>query len=206
MGMRVDPEDAVVTIDGVRLPVNPNTVVWLVYKPPGIITTTDDPQGRPTIRTLVPSDPPKNPVGRLDLHSEGLILMTNDGALANIVTHPRYGVPKTYRILVPQKVTRAQVQALAEGVQLEDGRAAAQSARIDSSSGERSVVELVLTEGRKREIRRMFAYLDIPIDRLVRIAIGPIVDRSLQPGSHRVLSVEEIRLLYAYESGQVPGD
>jgi 23S rRNA pseudouridine2605 synthase len=206
MGMRVDPEDAVVTIDGVRLPVNPNIVVWLVYKPPGIITTTDDPQGRPTIRTLVPSDPPTNPVGRLDLHSEGLILMTNDGALANIVTHPRYGVPKTYRILVPQKVTRAQVQALAEGVQLEDGRAAAQSARIDSSSGERSVVELVLTEGRKREIRRMFAYLDIPIDRLVRIAIGPIVDRSLQPGSHRVLSVEEIRLLYAYESGQVPGD
>ena len=82
MGMRVDPEAAVVTIDGVRLPVNPSLVVWLVYKPPGIMTTTDDPEGRPTVRTLVPTDPPTNPVGRLDLHSEGLILMTNDGALA----------------------------------------------------------------------------------------------------------------------------
>jgi 23S rRNA pseudouridine2605 synthase len=204
--MRVDPEAAVVTIDGVRLPVNPSLVVWLVYKPPGIITTTDDPEGRPTVRTLVPTDPPTNPVGRLDLHSEGLILMTNDGALANIVTHPRYGVPKTYRVLVPQKVTQSEVNALVEGVQLEDGRAAAQSARIDSSSGQRSVVELVLTEGRKREIRRMFTHLDVPIDRLVRIAIGPIVDRSLRPGSHRALSVEEIRLLYAYENGHPTSD
>ena len=206
VGLRVDAETAIVTIDGVQLPLNPDLVYWLVYKPQGIITTTDDPQRRPTVQTLVPSDPPTNPVGRLDLDSEGLLLMTNDGALANIVTHPRYGVPKTYRILVPQKVTKAEVHALAEGVQLEDGRAAAQSARIDSSSGERSVVELVLTEGRKREIRRMFTYLDIPIDRLVRIAIGPIVDRSLQPGSHRVLSVDEVRLLYAYEDGQAASD
>lgn len=201
MGMRVDPEAAVVTIDGVRLPVNPSLVTWLVYKPAGIITTTDDPHGRPAITALVPNDPPTYPVGRLDLHSEGLLLMTNDGDLANIVAHPRYGVPKTYRVLVPQQVTKAEVNALTAGVQLEDGWAAARSARIDSSSGDRSVIELVLTEGRKREIRRMFTHLGIPIDRLVRIAIGPVVDRNLQPGSYRTLSVEEIRLLYTFENG-----
>ncbi|MGI9584084.1 MAG: pseudouridine synthase [Acidimicrobiia bacterium] len=199
LGMRVDAESTVVTVDGVRLPVNPALVYWLVYKPQGVITTTDDPQGRQTVRSLVPSAPPTNPVGRLDLDSEGLLLMTNDGALTNIVTHPRYGVPKTYRVLVPQNVASADISALISGIPLEDGMASAQSAKLDSTSGERSVIELVLTEGRKREIRRMFSHLHIPIDRLVRIAIGPIADRTLQPGSHRTLSVEEIRLLYSFE-------
>jgi 23S rRNA pseudouridine2605 synthase len=154
---------------------------------------------RPTV-AFVPSDPPTNPVGRLDLYSEGLLLMTNDGALANIVTHPRYGVPKTYRVLVPRSVAKSEISALVAGVPLDDGPAAARSARVDSSSGGRSVIELVLTEGRKREIRRMFAHLDIPIDRLVRIAIGPIADRTLEPGSHRTLSLEEVRLLYTFEN------
>jgi 23S rRNA pseudouridine2605 synthase len=200
VGLRVDAETAIVTIDGVQLPLNPDLVYWLVYKPQGIITTTDDPQRRPTVQTLVPSDPPTNPVGRLDLDSEGLLLMTNDGALANIVTHPRYGVPKTYRVLVPRSVAKSEISALVAGVPLDDGPAAARSARVDSSSGGRSVIELVLTEGRKREIRRMFAHLDIPIDRLVRIAIGPIADRTLEPGSHRTLSLEEVRLLYTFEN------
>jgi 23S rRNA pseudouridine2605 synthase len=201
VGDRIDPSIAVVTVDGVRLPLDPTLATWLVYKPVGVVTTMDDPQGRPTVRDLVPSQPVTNPVGRLDLHSEGLMLMTNDGDLALVVTHPRYRVPKTYQVLVPASVTPAALRPLESGVELTDGPARAASARVVSASRERTIVELVLTEGRKREIRRMFDTLDLPIDRLVRTAIGPIVDRSLAPGDHRALTPDEIRSLYRFAKG-----
>jgi len=186
-----------VVIDGVRLPLDPGLVTWLLYKPAGVITTMDDPQNRPTVRALVPDDPVTKPVGRLDLNSEGLLLMTNDGDLTNAVTHPRFGVPKTYQVLVPAPVTDDRIRALTEGIELEDGPASARSARILTRSRDRSIVELVLTEGRKREIRRMFDVLELPIERLVRTAIGPIVDRKLSPGTYRELTLGEIRSLYA---------
>ena len=198
VGDRIDPDVAVVMIDGVRLQLDPTLVTWLVYKPVGVVTTMDDPQGRPTVKGLVPQEPPTNPVGRLDLHSEGLMLMTNDGDLALVVTHPRYQVPKTYHVLVPRNVGDADVRQLALGVDLDDGPARAQSVRIVSGVADRTIVELTLTEGRKREIRRMFSKIDIPIERLVRTAIGPIVDRTLSPGSHRALDPSEIRSLYRY--------
>jgi len=197
IGSKVDPEAARVTIDGVPLPLDPGLVTWLLYKPAGVITTMDDPQGRPTVRTLVPAEPVTKPVGRLDLHSEGLLLLTNDGDLANAVTHPRFGVPKTYQVLVPAPVTDAHARTLVGGVELDDGRAAARTARILTRSGNRTIVELVLTEGRKREIRRMFDVLELPVDRLVRTAIGPIVDRKLSPGACREITLAEIRSLYA---------
>ncbi len=196
VGTKVDPETTKVTIDGVPLPIDPTIVTWLVYKPVGVVTTMDDPQGRPTVRSLVPEDPVTKPVGRLDLHSEGLILMTNDGDLANAVAHPRYGVPKTYQVLVSAPVADAHIAALIAGVELDDGPAAARSARILDRSLDRTIVELVLTEGRKREIRRIFDVLDLPIDRLVRTAIGSIVDRKLAPGGFRELSLREVRSLY----------
>jgi pseudouridine synthase len=173
-----------------------------VYKPVGVVTTMDDPQGRPTVKDLVPGEPPTNPVGRLDLHSEGLMLMTNDGDLALVVTHPRYQVPKTYQVLVPSKVREADIRQLTIGVDLEDGPARAQSARVVSGVADRTIVELVLTEGRKREIRRMFTKIDIPIERLVRTAIGPITDRSLTPGGHRAVEPSEIRSLYRYAKNE----
>ena len=194
--MRVDADVVSVVIDGVPLPLDPGLVTWLLYKPPGVVTTMDDPQNRPTVRTLVPDEPVTKPVGRLDLNSEGLLLMTNDGDLANAVTHPRFGVPKTYQVLVPAPVADHQIRALTAGIDLADGPAAAKTARILSRSGDRTIVELVLTEGRKREIRRMFDVLELPIDRLVRTAIGPIVDRKLSPGGHRELTLDEIRSLY----------
>jgi len=192
----VDPTTARVTIDAVPLPLDPELATWLVYKPVGVISTMNDPQGRPTVRSLVPEVPVTNPVGRLDLHSEGLMLMTNDGDLALTVTHPRYGIPKTYQVMVSARVHNDQVRQLVSGIELEDGPASARTARIQDSSGGRTIVELVLTEGRKREIRRMFDALDLPIDRLVRTAIGGITDRTLAPGTYRELSLEEIRSLY----------
>ncbi len=192
----MDPTTARVTIDAVPLPLDPELATWLVYKPVGVISTMNDPQGRPTVRSLVPEVPVTNPVGRLDLHSEGLMLMTNDGDLALTVTHPRYGIPKTYQVMVSARVHNDQVRQLVSGIELEDGPASARTARIQDSSGGRTIVELVLTEGRKREIRRMFDALDLPIDRLVRTAIGGITDRTLAPGTYRELSLEEIRSLY----------
>jgi 23S rRNA pseudouridine2605 synthase len=198
VGDRVDPATALVTVDGVRLQLDPTLVTWLLYKPVGVVTTMDDPQGRPTVRELVPSAPVTNPVGRLDIHSEGLMLMTNDGDLALVVTHPRYGVPKTYQVLIPSRIAPTAVAPLATGVELDDGPAVAVSVRVVSASRDRTIVELVMNEGRKREIRRMFDLLDLPIDRLVRTAIGPITDRSLRPGTHRPLTQGEIRSLYRY--------
>ena len=185
-----------VNVDGVRLPLDPELVTWLVYKPPGVVTTMSDPEGRPTVMDLVPAEPTTKPVGRLDLHSEGLLLMSNDGDLALHVTHPRYGVTKTYQVLVPATLNPARLRPLVEGVELDDGPAKASSARIVSSSKERTIVELVLAEGRKREVRRMFATQNIPIERLVRTAIGPISDRKLAPGSYRALDLDEIRALF----------
>ncbi len=197
LGERVDPMTVRVTIDGLPLPLDPGLATWLVYKPPGVVTTMDDPHGRPTVVDLVPPEPITKPVGRLDLDSEGLLLMTNDGDLAHVVTHPRHGVPKTYQVLVAGPVTPSQIALLLDGIELDDGPARARAARVIDRSRGRSLVELVLTEGRNREIRRMFDALDLPIDRLVRTAIGPIVDRKLAPGAYRALTVEEIRSLHA---------
>lgn len=197
MGDRIDPQTSVVAIDGVVIPLDPTLVTWLAYKPVGVVSTMDDPQGRPTVRSIVPPDPVTNPVGRLDLHSEGLMLMTNDGDLALRVTHPRYEIGKTYHVLIPGHVAALDVRRLVSGVELDDGHAAARSARVLSKSSTRTIIEIVMAEGRKREIRRMLEALGIPVERLVRTAIGPIVDRNLTPGSYRALTFDEIRSLYA---------
>lgn len=196
MGDRVDPKTAIVAVDGVRVPVDPDLRTWLVYKPVGVVTTMDDPQGRPIVSDLVPAEPVTKPVGRLDLHSEGLLLMTNDGDLANLVTHPRYGIEKVYHAMTPVRATSAHINALLEGVELDDGPARATRARIVSAHGDRSIVEAVMTEGRKREVRRLFDAVGLPVDRLVRTSIAGISDRTLTPGSHRALSVAEIRSIY----------
>lgn len=197
MGQRIDLT-AEVAIDGVRLPIDPELVSYLVYKPVGVVTTMADPQGRPTVVDLVPKEPVTKPVGRLDLHSEGLLIMTNDGYLADVCLHPRYQMPKTYHVLAAQRVRDADLQPLVEGVELDDGPARATSARTIDRSGDRTIVELVLTEGRKREVRRMFDAIEVDVDRLVRTAIGPVRDRSLAPGAFRELTLEETRSLLAF--------
>lgn len=165
-----------------------------------------DPQGRPTVRSLVPEEPVTNPVGRLDLHSEGLMLMTNDGDLALRVTHPRYGIEKVYNVLIRGSISKAQISGLTNGIELEDGIARAKRARVIDSSKGQTLVEMTLTEGRKREIRRMFDALGIDIVRLVRTAIAGIADRTLAPGEYRALTFEEIRAIYARSETPVEND
>lgn len=204
IGLRIDATTDVVEVDGVVLPLNPDLTTWLLYKPAGVVSTMDDPQDRPTVRSLVPASPVTNPVGRLDLHSEGLMLMTNDGDLALRVTHPRYGIEKVYHVMVDGPVSSSDLGRLVEGVELEDGTARAKRARIVDSSRGRTLVELTMTEGRKRELRRMFSAIGIDVQNLVRTSIAGIVDRTLEPGDYRAVTLSEIRSVYALsESGDV---
>lgn len=199
IGQRVDPETQEVAVDGKPIPIRPGLVWYLLYKPVGVISTADDPQGRRTVVDLVPSEPRVYPVGRLDADSEGLIVLTNDGRLANYLTHPRYGVEKTYLVLVEGRPGKW-VDQLTGGVELDDGMAAARRARVVDTLKGRTMVEIVMTEGRKREIRRMCSALGHEVVRLVRTAIGPISDRQLKPGTWRHLEPEEVAALYAAAS------
>lgn len=197
LGDRGDADLVVVTIDGVPIPTKPDLVYVLLNKPEGTISTASDPQGRPTVVDLVDAGTRLYPVGRLDADSSGLLLMTNDGTLTNLVTHPRYGVEKTYVVMVDGTPTRAIAAALVAGVELTDGVAYAVRARILTSHRGRAQLELVLTEGRKREVRRMLEHLGFPVIGLTRTAIGPVSDAQLSPGEWRHLSSEEVQALYA---------
>lgn len=196
LGDRVDPATTVVAIDGNQIPIAPGLVSYLLYKPPGVVSTASDPQGRQTVVDLVPADPRVWPVGRLDADSEGLILLSNDGTLTNLVTHPRHQINKTYQVLFEGNPGAAAIRRLVEGVDLDDGPARAISARIIDRSRGLVLVEMVMGEGRNREIRRMGTAIGCPVARLVRIAIGPLSDRSLRPGKWRTLTVEEVSALY----------
>lgn len=197
IGQRVDAERVEIRIDGVPLPVAPDAAYYLVYKPSGVVSTAIDPQGRATVVELAPDEPRVYPVGRLDADSEGLMILTNDGDLTMRLTHPRYGVPKTYVALVDGRISPKAVRTLTNGVDLEDGPAAAQRARIIDRSDRASIVEVVMGEGRNRIVRRMLDAVGHPVQRLTRTAIGPLADRSLESGGVRPLTVDEIRSLYA---------
>jgi 23S rRNA pseudouridine2605 synthase len=197
VGQRIDPGQDSVTVDGVYLPLDPELRTWLVYKPPGVVSTMADPQDRPTVKNLVPAEPVTNPVGRLDLHSEGLLLMTNDGDLALRVTHPRYGMEKIYHVLVRGSVPSSDIARLTSGIELEDGPARAKRARVVDTSKGQTLLEMTLTEGRKREIRRMFVALNLEIIRLVRTSVAGITDRTLKAGDYRPLTFDEIHGIYA---------
>jgi 23S rRNA pseudouridine2605 synthase len=187
---------ATIEIDGVPLPVRPGLVYYLLYKPRGVISTVDDPHGRPAVTDLVPAETRVHPVGRLDGQSEGLLLLTNDGDLTARLTHPRYGVEKTYVVAVAGEPSPRTLRRLVDGVELEDGPARAVRVRlVDRRQGE-ALVEVVMNEGRKREVRRMLAEVGYPVVRLVRTAIGPLRDRDLEPGTWRSLDVGEVRALY----------
>lgn len=196
MGARVDPGVQVVAVDGLRIPVAPGLTTYLLYKPVGTISTADDPQGRPTVVGLVPTEPRVYPVGRLDADSEGLILLTNDGDLADLVMHPRHGIDKTYLVVVDGP-PGPWIDQLVTGVDLDDGPAAARSAKLVDQSRGQTMIEVEMGEGRNREIRRMCSVAGREVVRLVRTAVGPITDRSLRAGAWRVVTPAEVALLYA---------
>ena len=198
LGDKVDAELMSVRVDGVEVNLDPNVRYLALHKPPGVVTTMRDPQGRPDIRRYVPAEGPRVfPVGRLDRDSEGLLLLTNDGELANRVMHPRHGVEKEYLAEVEGTPTARQLARVRSGVELDDGPARAVRARIVASSRGRGAVRVVMTEGRKREVRRLLAAVGLPVTRLVRLRIGPVTLGRLAPGESRPLEREEVQGLTA---------
>ncbi len=191
LGARIDAARAVVEVDGVVVGVRPDLVHYLLNKPAGTVTTAQDPQGRTTVTELVPAEPRVFPVGRLDLHTEGLLILTNDGDLAHRLTHPSYGVEKEYLAHVTGAPKPAAVRALRQGVELDDGPTA--PARVAQVAPD--VLRITVHEGRNRLIRRMCEAVGHPVRRLVRTRIGPLADRRLAPGAWRPLTPAETRSL-----------
>jgi 23S rRNA pseudouridine2605 synthase len=195
LGDRIDPDVDLLTLDGAPVPVSEDLETHLLYKPVGVISTARDPQGRTTVIDLVRSPRRLYPVGRLDADSEGLILVSNDGELTNRVTHPSFGITKKYLAEVSGVPTKAALKSLTTGVELADGTAQARSARLIDSHAERSLVEMVMVEGRNREVRRMFEAVGHEVTRLDRTAIGTLTDPDLEPGESRRLTAPEIQEL-----------
>lgn len=205
IGQQVDPESAMIAVDGDLIPVAPGLVHYLLYKPVGVVSTAADTHERTTVTDLVPSDERIYPVGRLDMDSEGLMLLTNDGYLSHRLSHPRFGVTKTYVLRSTGTPGKSDVARLVSGVQLDDGPARALSARILQRSKHATLLEIVMTEGRNRVVRRMADAIGLPVTALTRVAIGPLVDRSLKPGDWRQLTAREVRSLYAAGSDPATG-
>ena len=201
LGRRVDVETALIELDGAPIGVRPDLVHYLLNKPAGVVTTADDPQGRPTVVGLVPAEPRVFPVGRLDVDTEGLLLLTNDGELAHRLTHPSFGVEKEYVAELEGSPSRAALRRLREGVELEDGTTAPARAALL----EPSVVRLTVHEGRNRQVRRMCDAVGHPVVRLIRTRIGPLADRSLAPGAWRELTGDEVRSLQRAVAGPGSG-
>lgn len=197
LGRRINPDTDTVEVDGAPVGVRPGAVYYLLNKPTGVVTTADDPQGRKTVVELVPAEPRVFPVGRLDMDTEGLLILTNDGDLTHRLTHPSFGVTKEYLASVQGKPQRGALRTLREGVELEDGPTApAQVSLLDDS-----LVRLVIHEGRNRQVRRMCEAVGHPVTRLVRTRIGPLIDRQLKPGEWRELTQDEVRQLERTTAG-----
>ncbi len=193
VGTQVDPDRDVVRVDGRTVHTPHSTISLILNKPRGVLVTLSDPWGRHTIASIVDGMPERVfPVGRLDKESEGLLLLTNDGELAHRVAHPRFGLTKTYLVTVSGRVGREDLSHLESGIVLRDGAARAQSARLVRQGGGRSDVEIVLAEGRKREIRRMMGRLGFEVESLVRTALGGIRLGNLGAGEWRRLTSAEV--------------
>jgi 23S rRNA pseudouridine2605 synthase len=195
-GKRVtDPARDVGEQDDVRVDGSPLTTepleYFLLHKPIGVLSTANDPQGRPTVTELVDSDARLYPVGRLDADSSGLVLLTNDGELANRLMHPRYEVPRTYRVKVSGSPSKRALQELREGVELEDGPTRPARIRV-VAGGRESVVDITIHEGRNRIVRRMFEAVGYPVRSLERVSFGPLELGRLRPGGTRRLRPHEL--------------
>jgi 23S rRNA pseudouridine2605 synthase len=167
----------------------------LVNKPPGVMSTAHDPEGRPKVTEMVESAARLYPVGRLDVDSTGLVLLTNDGELANRLMHPRYEIPRTYRARVGGSPSKRALQALRGGVELEDGPAAPARVRVVTPTGRESVLEITIHEGRNRIVRRTLEAVGYPVRSLERVAFGPVELGRLRPGDSRRLRPHEVEAL-----------
>lgn len=194
LGVKINPETDEVRVDGerVRLDGAPQRTIAL-YKPRGVVTTASDELGRQTVLDLIPLANRIRlfPVGRLDLESEGLVLVTNDGELANRLTHPRYEHEKEYLVSVFGVPDEEDLERLRTGIYLEEGKTLPARVGIDRTEGGNAWVRIVLREGKKRQIRRMFEIVGHPVRRLIRVRLGPVELGALKPGEWRELTAEE---------------
>jgi 23S rRNA pseudouridine2605 synthase len=196
LGDRVDPAIARVAVDGVPIPADPALRYFALNKPVGVTTTMRDPHAAQTLGPYLPDGPRVFPVGRLDRDSEGLLLLTNDGDLSHRIQHPSHGIQKEYLVEVEGDLSRDVPRRLRSGIELDDGLARAlQVGPIQRTHG-RSALTIVVVEGRKRVVRRMFAGLGFRVRRLVRIRIGPVRLDRLAPGAVRQLRADEVAALY----------
>jgi 23S rRNA pseudouridine2605 synthase len=193
LGTKVDPRTAVIRVDGDRLPPVSEHVYLALHKPRGVVSTMSDPEGRRSLADLVADRPERLfHVGRLDTDTDGLILLTNDGNLANRLAHPSHAVPKTYVVEVAGRVRPLVARRLREGIELEDGPVAADSVSIDQAEADRSMLTLTLHEGRNRIVRRMFDAVGHPVRRLTRTSVGPVRLAGLRSGQMRELTRAEL--------------
>jgi 23S rRNA pseudouridine2605 synthase len=185
-------EHDAVTVDGIAVRSGAERAVYLVNKPAGVVSTAHDPQRRRTVVSLVPSPARLYPVGRLDIDTTGLILLTNDGDLAHRLTHPSFEVPRTYRAVLSRPPVRDRaLRSLREGVRLEDGLTAPARARRVAPD----TIELTIHEGRKRQVKRMCEAVGHPVRRLSRVSFGPLALGDLALGAHRRLTDAEVKAL-----------
>lgn len=191
LGRRVDVERDTIEVDGVRVGVAPDLTYYLLNKPKGVVTTAADTHDREIVTDLVPDEPRVYPVGRLDMDTEGLLLITNDGDLTHRLTHPSFGIEKEYLVEVDGAMSRGHLRQLREGIELDDGPTSpAQASQVAPN-----LIKLTIHEGRNRQVRRMCAALGFTVTRLVRVRLGALADRSLGPGEWRELTLDEIRKL-----------
>lgn len=196
MGVKVDPERQRITVDGRPVSLPKRKVYVLLNKPKGFVTTRSDPYAPHTVMELVQEVPvPVHPVGRLDKETEGALLLTNDGDLTHLLTHPRYGVEKVYVAYVKGVPSEKALKRLRSGVRLEEGLTAPARVKVLHTNEEGAVLEMTLHEGRKRQVRRMLAAVGHPVERLRRVAIGPVSIRKLPLGAWRYLSQKEVAAL-----------
>jgi 23S rRNA pseudouridine2605 synthase len=199
LGSKADPDLDTITVDGHKVSAAEPLVYIAIHKPRGVLSTVETPDSRPTVRSLVPIAGTLYPVGRLDADSEGLILLTNDGELANRLTHPRYRHEKEYRVLLARHPDNEQLDALRHGIVLEDGHKTLPAiVNFDASFGKGAWLRIILREGRKRQIREMCALIGLPVVRVIRIRIGTLLLGTLKPREWRSLTEHEVAELKGF--------
>lgn len=201
LGTKVNPKRDVIQVDGRAIEKPEGPVYVILNKPVGVLSAASDVRGRTTVVDLVKHRSRLYPVGRLDLDSEGLILLTNDGALALRLAHPRYEHEKEYRVLVQGAPDEESLRRLREGVGLEGGRTRPARVWVESRAGDATWLRMVLREGRKRQIRRMLEVVGYPVERLIRVRMGPLHLGDLKPGDYRSLTQRELMAIRGIRQG-----
>lgn len=195
LGTVVSSEDRV-DVSGAPVQVHDEPAYLVMHKPANVMTTMRDPQGRRTVAELLPKGVPRIvPVGRLDYDTSGVLLFTNDGELANVLTHPRFGVEKTYRVVVKGRLMPDEIGRLQSGVLLEEFRAAGARVKVVAVRRDNSVLDITIHEGKNRQVRRMFEAVGHPVLALARLRFGPVKLGDLPPGQTRPLTEKELASL-----------